>query len=190
MDELYRSYLSFLRSMSRGLESLTELNVKKLAAAQQDDLMGLNELLNQEQAQALNFRGLELTRDKLLPRLGLEGVAMSEVPGRFPPAMQEEARQAVAEVKGRYAAYRQAAGKTRALLEQNLHEVDSIVVRLGGPPPGGPGGPAPFHEDRFPRLTREDEKEYFQYGHWYVWLLHAGPAGDLRRPDRHYRDRK
>ena len=141
MDELYRSYLNFLRSMCRGLESLTGLNEKKLTAAQQDDLMGLNELLNQEQAQALNFRGLELTRDKLLPRLGLEGVAMSEVPGRFPPAMQEEARQAVAEVKGRYAAYRQAAGKTRALLEQNLHEVDSIVVRLGGPPAGGPGGP-------------------------------------------------
>ena len=51
MDELYRSYLSFLRSMSRGLESLTGLNEKKLTAAQQEDLMGLNDLLNQEQAQ-------------------------------------------------------------------------------------------------------------------------------------------
>ena len=78
MDELYRSYLSFLRSMSRGLESLTGLNEKKLTAAQQEDLMGLNDLLNQEQAQALNFRGLELTRDKLLPQLGLEGVPQSE----------------------------------------------------------------------------------------------------------------
>ena len=69
MDELYRSYLNFLRSMTRGLESLSALNEKKLAAAQSDDLMVLNELLNQEQAQALNFRGLELTRDKLLPQL-------------------------------------------------------------------------------------------------------------------------
>lgn len=141
MDELYRSYLNFLRSMCRGLENLTELNVKKLAAAQKDDLMGLNELLNQEQAQALNFRGLELTRDKLLPQLGLESVPMSEIPGRFPPAMQGEARQAVAELKDRYAAYRQAAGKTRTLLEQNLHEVENIIVQLGGPPAGGPGGP-------------------------------------------------
>ena len=94
MDELYRSYLSFLRSMSRGLESLTGLNEKKLTAAQQEDLMGLNDLLNQEQAQALNFRGLELTRDKLLPQLGLEGVPLEQVPCHFPPAMQEEARQA------------------------------------------------------------------------------------------------
>ena len=141
MDELYRSYLNFLRSMCRGLENLTELNVKKLAAAQKDDLMGLNELLNQEQAQALNFRGLELTRDKLLPQLGLESVPMSEIPGRFPPAMQEEARQAAAELKDRYTAYRQAAKKTRTLLEQNLHEVENIIVQLGGPPAGGPGGP-------------------------------------------------
>ena len=58
MEELYRSYLTFLRSMTRGLESLSALNEKKLAAAQSDDLMVLNELLNQEQAQALNFRGL------------------------------------------------------------------------------------------------------------------------------------
>lgn len=141
MDELYRSYLSFLRSMSRGLESLTGLNEKKLTAAQQEDLMGLNELLNQEQAQALNFRGLELTRDRLLPQLDLEGVPMDEVPGRFPPAMQAEARQTVEELKERYTVYRRAAGKTRTLLEQNLHEVENIIVQLGGSPaaPAGPG---------------------------------------------------
>lgn len=141
MDELYRSYLGFLRSMSRGLESLTVLNEKKLAAAQEDDLMGLNELLNQEQAQALNFRGLELTRDKLLSQLELAGVPMTKVPDRFPPAMQAEARQAVEELRERYETYRQASGKVRMLLERNLHEVESIIVQLGGPPSGGPGGP-------------------------------------------------
>lgn len=141
MDELYRSYLSFLRSVSRGLESLISLNEKKLAAAQADDLMTLNELLNQEQAQALNFRGLELTRDKLLPQLGLEGVPMTKVPDRFPPAMREEARQTVEELRGRYLDYRKASVKTRKLLEQNLREVDGIITQLGGSPTGeaGPG---------------------------------------------------
>ena len=132
MDELYRSYLGFLTSMSRGLESLTALNEKKLAAAQQDDLMTLNELLNQEQAQALNFWGLELTRDKLLPQLGLVNVPLLKVPDRFPPAMQAEARQVVEELRNRYVAFRQAAGKTRTLLEQNLHEVETIITKLGG----------------------------------------------------------
>ncbi|MCI8970097.1 MAG: flagellar protein FlgN [Oscillibacter sp.] len=141
MDELYRSYLGFLRSMSRGLESLTDLNEKKLAAAQGDDLMGLNELLNQEQAQALNFRGLELTRDKLLSQLGLTGVPLTSIPDRFPAAMQAEARQAVEELQGCYAAYRQVSGKTRTTLEQNLRQVESIIVQLGGPSSGAPGGP-------------------------------------------------
>ena len=141
MDELYRSYLNFLRSMTRGLESLSALNEKKLAAAQSDDLMVLNELLNQEQAQALNFRGLELNRDKLLPQLGLAGVPMNRVPDHFPPAMREEARQAVEELRSRYVDYRKASVKTRNLLEQNLREVDGIIAQLGGSPTGesGPG---------------------------------------------------
>nr|WP_325183376.1 flagellar export chaperone FlgN [uncultured Oscillibacter sp.] len=141
MDELYRSYLDFLRSMSRGLESLTELNEKKLAAAQADDLMVLNELLNQEQAQALNFRGLELTRDKLLPKLGLQNVPLSKVPDRFPPELQAEARQTVEELQGRYQAYQKMSSRTRNLLEQTLREVESVIVQMGGPPAGGEAGP-------------------------------------------------
>lgn len=141
MDELYRSYLNFLRSMDHGLESLIELNLKKLAAAQQDDLMALNELLNQEQAQALNFRGLELTRDKLLPQLGLVGVPLPQVPERFPPALREEARRAVETLGRRYQVYQNAAGKTRSLLEQTLREVESAIVQMGGPPAGAESGP-------------------------------------------------
>ena len=140
MEELFRSYLDFLRSMGQGLESLTELNEKKLAAALEDDLMTLNELLNQEQAQALNFRGLEISRDKLLPKLGLVGVPMSKAPERFPAALREEARQEVAALQSRYQAYRIAAAKTRRILEKNLQEVDIALAEMGAPPvEAGPG---------------------------------------------------
>ena len=136
MDELYRSYLGFLRSMSRGLESLTALNEKKQAAAQAGDLMVLNELLNQEQAQALNFRGLEMTRNKLLAQLGLAGVPLSRAPEHFPPAMRVE------ELKSRYQAYQKTSGRARNLLEQGLREVDGIIKQLGGtPPPAAQTGP-------------------------------------------------
>lgn len=141
MDELYRSYLGFLRSMDQGLESLIQLNLRKLAAAQKDDLAALNELLNQEQAQALHFRGLELTRDKLLPQLDLVGVPLGEVPGRFPPPLREEARQAVETLQKRYQAYQNAAGRTRSLLEQTLREVENAIVEMGGPPSESGGGP-------------------------------------------------
>ncbi len=141
MEELYRSYLSFLRSMTQGLESLTELAEKKYAAAQTDDLLTLNDLLNREQAQALNFRGLELTRDKLLPQLGLTNVPLSKVPDHFPPAMRAEARETAAALAVRYAAYKKASGRARMLLEQNLREINAVITELGGPPAGGEAGP-------------------------------------------------
>ncbi len=134
MNELYRSYVSFLYSLSQGLESLTELAEKKYAAAQTDDLMTINELLNQEQAQSLNFRGLELTRDKLLPKLGLAGVPLSKVPDHCPPDAREEVRQAVETLQGRYRAYQAASGKARTLMEQTLHEIETAIVDMGGPP--------------------------------------------------------
>ena len=148
MEELFRSYLDFLRSMGQGLECLTELNEKKLAAALEDDLMTLNVLLNQEQAQALNFRGLEISRDKLLPKLGLVGMPMSKAPERFPASLREEARQEVAALQSRYQAYRLSAAKTRKVLEKNLQEVDFALAEMGAPPAEtGPGydkdAPAP-----------------------------------------------
>ena len=136
MEELFRSYLNFLRSMRQGLESLTTLNATKLAAAQTDDLMALNDLLNQEQAQALNFRGLERERDKLLPQLGL----VLKVPDRFPPALQDEARREAEALRNQYVAYRQAAAKTRAVLEKNLQEVEYTLAEMGASPmETGPG---------------------------------------------------
>lgn len=140
MEELYRSYLSFLRSMGQGLEKLTALNEKKLAAAQKDDLATLGELLNQEQAQALAFRGLEQTRDRLLPQLGLTDVPLSKVPDHCPPAMRAEARQTVETLQSQYQTYQKVSGKTRALLEQNLHEVEIAIREMGGPAAeAGPG---------------------------------------------------
>ena len=141
MEELFHSYLSFLNSLGQGLDSLTALSEKKQAAARADDQAALNELLHQEQAQSLAFRGLEQTREKLLPRLGLAGVPLTQVPDRFPPALQAEARQAVEILRGKYQAYQQTATQTRALLERNLQEVERVIAEMGGPPPqaAGPG---------------------------------------------------
>ena len=139
MEELYRSYLSFLRSMGQGLESLTVLAEKKYAAAQTDNLTELNELLNQEQAQALHFRGLEPTRDKLLPQLGLAGVPLSQVPGRCPPELRPEVQKAVETLQGQYQTYQRASAKARNLLEQNRQ--GWVIAEMGGPPSGGEAGP-------------------------------------------------
>ena len=140
MEELVQSYLSFLASMSRSVEELGALADRQLEAAKTDDLQTLNELMNQEQALALTFRGLEQTRDRLLSQLGMEGLSLSQTPSRVPAQWRKPVEEAVAVLQGSYQTYRQKSKKARAFLEQNMREVDAMVAQMGGPPPEmGPG---------------------------------------------------
>ena len=107
MEELVQSYLSFLASMSRSVEELGALADRQLEAAKTDDLQTLNELMNQEQALALTFRGLEQTRDRLLSQLGMEGLSLSQTPSRVPAQWRRPVEEAVAVLQGSYQTYRQ-----------------------------------------------------------------------------------
>ena len=64
MGDIYQAYLSLLRSLGESLEQLSALARKKAAAANADDLMALDEIMKQEQAMTLAFRGMEQTREK------------------------------------------------------------------------------------------------------------------------------
>lgn len=140
MDEQFRSYLTFLGNLRQGLETLTDLAEQKKAAVEQDDLIALDEVLRQEQAQALFFRGLDQTREKLLRDLGLRNVPMSSVPDRCPPALREEARQAVSALQRQYRVYEERSREARELLEKNLQEVESTIAAMGVKPASeGPG---------------------------------------------------
>ena len=85
MNETFSSYLALLRSLGENLEQLTALARKKAAAANGDDLMALDEIMKQEQAMTLTFRGMEQTREKLLTQLGCGNVSLSRMPEHFPP---------------------------------------------------------------------------------------------------------
>ena len=144
MNEQFRSYLTFLGSLRQGLETLTVLAGQKISAVEQDDLIALDEVLRQEQAQALNFRGLELTREKLQNELGLQGVPLSQLPERCPPALREEARQAAAALQNQYRTYQTEAQRARELLEKNLQDVESVIAAMGVKPDAtGPGYSGP-----------------------------------------------
>lgn len=71
MDASYQSYLDLLGELSGSLERLAQLAQDKAAVVRQDDLIGLDGVLKQEQAMALNLRGLEQRRLKLAAQLGL-----------------------------------------------------------------------------------------------------------------------
>lgn len=157
MGAPFQDYLKLLREVGRLLEQLAGLAQQKAEAVRKDDLLGLDEVLKQEQAMGLNLRGLELKRLKLVPQLGLEGVTLSQLPSQCPPELKEETQQVVRGLKDSYRAYRSSSDMARNTLELNLHQIEKFVAANGGDPKdleAGAGYAAPDKEP--PRSMKTD----------------------------------
>ena len=134
MTTPHEAYLNLLREVGALLEQLAALAEQKAAAVRQDDLLGLDEVLKQEQALSLNLRGLELRRMKLAPQLGLNGTALEDLVSKYPREMQLEARRTIDSLRTSYQIYRSCADMARSTLELNLHQIEKLVVAAGGDP--------------------------------------------------------
>ena len=134
MSAPFRDYLKLLREVGHLLEKLAALAEQKAAAVRQDDLLGLDEVLKQEQALGLNLRGLELRRQKLVPQLGLDGVRLEKLVSKCPPELEKEARDTVHELQNSYQIYRNCSEMARTTLELNLHQIEKLVIEAGGDP--------------------------------------------------------
>lgn len=132
--DAYQSYLELLRELSGSLERLAQLAQDKAAAVRRDDLIGLDEVLKQEQAMTLNLRGLEQRRLKLAAQLGLTGTSLSDLPGRCPPELELQAGQTVGQLGRSYSVYRSCADMARNLLELNLHQIEKTIAAAGVDP--------------------------------------------------------
>lgn len=139
MEHLFRSYLELLQSILSNLSQLTKLVHRKIEVAQTDDLEALDEILNEEQALALAFRGLEQKRLNLLRELDLSEVPLAQLSAHFPPEMEEAVRQTAAELMEQYRTYHDGAQTARGILEHNLREVDRVLAVLNAAPAGNPG---------------------------------------------------
>lgn len=157
MEDVYQAYLALLRSLGESMDQLSALAQKKAAAANGDDLMALDEVMKQEQAMTLAFRGMEQTREKLLEQLNCGNVPLSRLPERFPPQMQGQAREAVAALQKQYQNYRKDADAARLVLERHLREIDAIITEMGGAPApeGGPGYVPPPPPDTPPSMKTD-----------------------------------
>lgn len=157
MGDVYQAYLDLLRSLGEHLDQLSALAQKKIDAANNDDLMALDEVMKQEQAMTLAFRGMEQTREKLLAQMGCGNVPLSLLAERFPPEMQGRARETVAALQTQYQNYRRGADSARLVLERHLREIDAIITDLGGTPApeGGPGYVPPPPPDTPPSMKTD-----------------------------------
>lgn len=140
MSELHLSYLRLLRELGDSLDQLSTLAQQKQGYVRANDLMGLDEVLKQEQAMTLNLRGLEQRRLKLTSQLGLEGVGLDELAEKYPDELQLEAKQTADALRGSYSVYRSCADAARNTLEVNLHEIEKVIAASGTDAPASGAG--------------------------------------------------
>lgn len=131
MEQLHLSYLELLEELGSNLDRLAQLAQNKAAAVRNNDLLALDEVLKQEQATALNLRGLELRRLKLVSQLGLESVPPTELSQHYPPELADRAKKTVSALRDSYAIYRSSADMARSLLELDLHQIEKVIAASG-----------------------------------------------------------
>lgn len=134
MADAVQAYFALLEALRANLAQLTELAGEKIEAVRNADLLALDAVMNREQALALSFRKLEMTRGPLLEQLNLQNVPLSQTARRLPPQVQGQAAQAIQALQAQYAAYQAKAKEARDMLEGGLREIDSIITELGGSP--------------------------------------------------------
>ena len=148
MKDQFEEYIALLEKLKEEMDRLAALAREKNEAVCRDDLMALDGVMRQEQAIALQFRGLEQKRSQLLAALGLSAVPLSALPEQFPPERRDTARKAVDAVKDSYRVYQANSAVARNALESNLREVEHVLDMLGGGPESvsGPGYTPPEAE--------------------------------------------
>lgn len=139
MNNPFGEYLELLEQLRVELEKLTTLAHDKVKAAHDADLNAIDQIMRQEQAAALSFRGIEQKQNTLLNAMGLTGVPLPALASNYPPKMRMEAKQVVERLQTQYQIYTTASKSARSVLECNLHEIERILASADAAPSEGPG---------------------------------------------------
>lgn len=130
----FESYFDFLGRLGDTLEELTELARQKSLAVRNDDLMGVNDCMKQEQVISLSLRGMEAKREKMLAELGLSGVPLSGLEASCPESLRPRAKEAARSLRSKFEIYNSAADVARTMLECNLHEIERMMAETSADP--------------------------------------------------------
>ena len=155
MNNPFCEYLQLLEQIGAQLEHLTDLAKQKTNAVRNDDLLALDEILKQEQAASLLFRGLEQKQSTLLNSTGLKGIPLSSLAENFPPKMRLEAKQCIEQLQSRYSVYQSCAEIARNTLECNLHEIEKALASMAPAAAGGPG-----YQSREPEIPNSMKTDF------------------------------
>ena len=147
MNKPFLDYLNLLDHLCTELDRLCELAKQKTQAVRQDDLTALDQVMRQEQASTLAFRGLEQKQAVLLEATGLKGIPLSSLAEKFPSELRLQAKQQIEQLQTKYKLYCSCAEVARNTLECTLHEIEKILASAA-PQSGG----APGYQEQSPEL--------------------------------------
>lgn len=132
MSNQFDGLIQLMQDLTKTLTQLTAVQKDVASAVHTDDLTALGECMKKENALALTLRNIDQKREKIQQQLGLEGVKLSELPGKV---SDEEARpkvkQAAEELQAQYRVMQSAAEVARSALECSLYEVESMMTKMG-----------------------------------------------------------
>lgn len=154
MNNPFNEYLAILDQIRIELEHLSELEQQKVIAVRGNDLTALDQVIRQEQASSLAFRGLEHKQSTLLHTLGLQDTPLSSLAKNFPSQMRLEAKQVIEKLQTQYQIYRSCSEVARNTLECNLHEIDKIVAKSVHPVEG------PGYESKSPDIPPKMKTDF------------------------------
>ncbi len=153
MNKPFLDYLDLLAHIGTELDRLSELARQKTNAVRHDDLNTLDQIMRQEQASTLAFRGLEQKQMTLLDATGLKGVPLSAAADRFPSELRLQAKQQIEQLQTKYKLYQSCSEVARNTLECNLHQIEKILANAAPQSKGGPGYQAQSPEIPAPMRT-------------------------------------
>ena len=178
------SLLALFDSLTQHLRQLTELAKRKTTVVRKNDLVELDKILKEEQAQSLALRGLEQKRITLLQHLGLENVPLTELSAKAPSHLQQKTRDTVDTLRREFSIYRSAAEIARNTLECTLLEVEKFLAAAGAADKIGEVDPTPQMNSDFRALSaplstlRSVNHELYRN----LWNVYNGASGYLYLP--------
>lgn len=128
----WQDYLKLMRSLSRTLEQLSQVERDKDDAASRGDLPGVEECMKREQVLSLSLRGYDQKRDAMLAALGLQGIALRDLERHSPEELRLETKAVAEELRRKYAIFQTASKAARDTLEINLRAIERAQAVQAG----------------------------------------------------------
>jgi len=139
----WQDYLKLLRSLTKTLEQLSEVERKKTEAVSRGDLLAVDECMKREQALSLSLRGFDQKREAALRDLGLAQVKLRQLADHAPEELLLETRKVVETLQRQYEIFQAASTVARNTLECNLR----VIERMQQEQEAAPAGEAPRQTD-------------------------------------------